>query len=79
MKESPKVYLNLQAKKLVVEALEYYINRWGIKVDDEPLNQDAKIEINRLVLDINKHYLKETGFKKYKYPLISLKKEKNNG
>jgi hypothetical protein len=75
MKESPKVYLSLESKKLIVEALINHIDRWGIKVDDEPLNEDAKIEINRLVLDINRHYLRETGFKKYKYPLIPLKEE----
>ena len=79
MKESPKVYLSLESKKLIVEALVNHINRWGIKVDNEPLSEDAKIELNRIALDVNKYYKQKTGYKKYKYPLIPKKKGEING
>ena len=74
MKYTPKMPLGIEAKKLIVEALEYYINRWGTKVDDEPLSEDAIIELNRITLDVNKHYKKTIGQAKHKYPTI--KKEK---
>ena len=75
MKYTSKIPLGIEAKKLIVEALEYYISRWGTKVDDEPLSEDAIIEINRIALDVNKYYKQKTGYKKYKYPLIPKKKE----
>ena len=73
MKYTPKSPLDIEAKKLIVEALQYYIDRWGTDVDDKPLSEDAIIELNRIALEVNKHYTKEIGFKKYKYPLIAKK------
>ena len=70
MKYTPKMPLGIEAKKLIVEALEYYIARWGTKVDDEPLSEDAIIELNRITLDVNKHYKKTIGQAKHKYPTI---------
>ncbi len=69
--KTPKSYLGLDAKILIIDALINHIHRWGTKVDDEPLSEDAIIELNRIALDVNKHYLKTKGYKKYKYPLIS--------
>tara|TARA_Y100001973_G_C5157012_1_gene311353 strand:- start:228 stop:464 length:237 start_codon:yes stop_codon:yes gene_type:complete len=71
MKYTPKMPLGIEAKKLIVEALEYYISRWGTKVDDEPLSEDAIIELNRITLDVNKYYKKTIGQPKHKYPTIN--------
>ena len=71
MKYTPKMPLSIEAKKIIIDALINHINRWGTRVDDEPLSEDAIIELNRIALDVNKHYLKTKGYKKYEYPLIS--------
>ena len=80
MKYTPKMPLGIEAKKLIVEALEYYISRkmldlWGTKVDDEPLSEDAIIELNRITLDVNRYYKKTIGHAKHKYPTIKKREE----
>ena len=70
MEYTPKMPLGIEAKKLIVEALEYYISRWGTSVDDEPISEDARIEINAITRDVNRHYIKTIGHKKHKYPTI---------
>ena len=71
MKYTSKMPLGIEAKRFIVEALEYYVDRWGASIDDEPLNEDSIIELNRITLDVNRHYLKKIGYKKHKYPTIS--------
>ena len=61
MKYTPKMPLGIESKRLIVEALEYYIDRWGTSIDDEPLSQDTRIELNAIVRDANKYYLKTIG------------------
>ena len=73
MEYTPKIPLGIDAKKLIIEALEYYIDRWGTKVDDKPLSEDAIIELNVICKDVNRYYKETTGYKKYKYPLIEKK------
>ena len=73
MKYTPKMPLGIDAKKLIVEALEYYIDRWGSSIDDEPISEDARIELNAITRDVNKHYIKTIGHKKHKYPTIEYK------
>jgi len=73
MEYTPKMPLGIEAKKLIVEALEYYISRWGTSVDDEPISEDARIEINAITRDVNRHYIKTIGQKKHKYPTIEYK------
>ena len=75
MKYTPKMPLGTEAKIIIVEALEYYIDRWGASVDDEPLSEDSIIELNRIALDVNRHYLKTRGCKKHRYPLINKKED----
>ena len=73
MKYTPKMPLGIEAKRFIVEALEYYIDRWGTTIDDEELSEDSVIELNRITLDANKYYLKTIGHKKHKYPTINHK------
>ena len=73
MKYTPKMPLGIEAKKLIVEALEYYICRWGTDVDDEPLSEDAMIEINAITRDVNRYYKKTIGQTKHRYPTIEKK------
>ena len=71
MEYTPKIPLGIEAKRFIVEAIEYYINRWGATIDDEELSEDSIIELNRITLDVNRYYLKKTGYKKHKYPTIA--------
>jgi len=73
MEYTPKMPLGIEAKILIVEALEYYINRWGSSIDDEPLSEDARIELNAITRDVNRYYIKTVGQKKHKYPTIGYK------
>tara|TARA_R100001594_G_scaffold121864_1_gene157849 strand:- start:716 stop:943 length:228 start_codon:yes stop_codon:yes gene_type:complete len=73
MKYTPKMPLGIEAKRLIVEAIEYYIDRWGTSIDDEPLSEDSIIELNRITLDVNRYYLKTRGYKKHRYPTINKK------
>ena len=75
MKYTPKMPLGIEAKKIIVEALEYYISRWGTSIDDEPLSEDARIEINAITRDVNRHYIKTIGYKKHKYTTIEYKED----
>ena len=75
MKYTPKMPLGIEAKRFIVEAIEYYIDRWGTSIDDKPLSEDSIIELNRITVDVNRHYLKTRGYKKHRYPTIN-KKEK---
>ena len=72
-KYTPKMPLGIEAKRFIVEALEYYIDRWGTTIDYEELSEDSVIELNRITLDANKYYLKTIGHKKHKYPTINHK------
>ena len=76
MEYTPKMPLGIEAKILIVEALEYYINRWGSSIDDEPLSEDARIELNAITRDVNRFYIRTVGQKKHKYPTIEYKEEK---
>ena len=73
MKYTPKMPLGIEAKRFIVEALEYYIHRWGITIDDEKLSEDSHIELNAITRDVNRYYLKTIGHKKHKYPTINHK------
>ena len=75
MEYTPKMPLGIEAKKLIVEALEYYIDRWGSSIDDKPLSEDARIELNAITRDVNRHYIKTIGCKKHKYPTIDYKED----
>tara|TARA_R100001530_G_C4224123_1_gene130796 strand:+ start:97 stop:333 length:237 start_codon:yes stop_codon:yes gene_type:complete len=71
MKMTPKMPLGTEAKRFIVEAIEYYIDRWGAEIDDEPLSEDSIIELNAITRDANRYYLKTRGCKKHKYPTIN--------
>ena len=73
MEYTPKMPLGIEAKRFIVEALEYYIHRWGITIDDEKLSEDSRIELNAITRDANKYYLKTIGCKKHKSPMIEYK------
>ena len=73
MEYTPKMPLGIEAKRFIVEALEYYIHRWGITIDDEKLSEDSHIELNAITRDVNRYYLKTIGYKKHKYPTINHK------
>lgn len=75
MKYTPKMPLGIEAKRFIVEALEYYIDRWGIAIDDEELSEDSRIELNAITRDANRYYLKSIGCKKHKYPTIDYKED----
>ena len=75
MKYTPKMPLGIEAKRFIVEAIEYYIDRWGTSIDDKPLSEDSQIEINAITRDVNRYYIKTVGHKKHKYPTIESKED----
>ena len=75
MKYTPKMPLGIEAKRFIVEAIEYYIDRWGTSIDDKPLSEDSQIEINAITRDVNRYYIKTVGHKKHKYPTIEYKED----
>ena len=68
---TPRTPLSIKTKAYIIEAIEYYYDRWGIGFSmDEKLDLDGCIEINRITLEVNKHYLEKVGHKKHTYPTI---------
>ena len=75
MEYTPKMPLGIEAKRFIVEPLEYYIDRWGTTIDDEELSEDSRIELNAITRDANRYYIKSIGCKKHKYPTIEYKED----
>ena len=75
MKHTPKTPLSIKTKAYIIEAIEYYNDRFGVDICfGEKLDIDGCIEINAITKQVNKYYLEKTGYKKHKYPTIDKSK-----